>query len=289
MNISGIMISFNPNTEELKKVLLAAIKVYDNIYIYDNFSDNQDEVVDCVMGFEHVHMYPSAKNIGISGLNTLAERAFSEGADAVSIIDQDSFIPANFRQSVEKFFSIHPNAVCAPLHIDINQKSSSSHSFAITKCWMTKKKIRLSETCKSYIRTDFAIGSGMTFNMFTWKNIGGFDTQYFIDCADLDMCLRLRAINIDIFLLSDCIMSHEIGLPRERILFFHVSMHKPIRHYYYFLGILSLISKGYVPLGFKIHYGFKLFVQYVMYCFIVKEAKSHRKEINRAFRDYFGR
>lgn len=287
MKLSSIMISYNPDLDKLSSVLERASVLFDSVYIFDNASKNSIKVKELLCKFDNVFIEQSDENVGISGLNCLAKKAFSDGADFISIIDQDSVLPNNFRNSVEVFSNKYSEAVCAPIHTDINRENQLCFRYLFRSLGIKKEKIIIHENMDEYIETDFCIGSGMTVSQNIWEKVGGFDDTFFIDCADLDFCLKLFSEKIKIYLMSSCLMKHEIGSPRERVIFFNVSMHKPIRHYYYFSSILCLLRKKTTPCGFKLHYMLKLIIQYIVYSFLVTESNQHRKEINRAIIEFF--
>lgn len=287
MKISSIMITYNPDFSKFSEVIKKASEIFEFVYIFDNASTNVIDIEKLACNFENVLIEKSSDNVGISGLNFLASRAFSSGSNVISIIDQDSVLPFNFYNKVESFFIKYPEAVCAPIHADINLNGNFCFRYLFSRFRIKKEKIIINDTIDEYIETDFCIGSGMTISKSVWNKIGGFDGSFFIDCADLDFCIRLHIEKIKIYLIANCTMKHEIGSQRESVLFFNVSMHKPIRHYYYFYSILTLLSRKTTPLCFKLHYISKLFVQYIVYSFLVNESKLHRREINRAILEFF--
>lgn len=285
MKISAIMISYNPDIDKLSSVLSQADKLFDNMYIFDNNSQNIEGVLALTSQFYNIKLECSEKNLGISGLNSLAYLAFEDGADFITIIDQDSIFPDNFRSCVELFYKDGENThtVCAPVHIDLHHEKTLCKRYMIKRFGISKLKIESDcSVSNEYLATDICIGSGMTINKNIWQEVGGFGSEFFIDCADFDFCIKLYNKGIRIYYLSACIMMHEIGSTREKLFFFHVSMHSPIRHYFYFYSMLKLISKNTTPSGFKIHYVIKLVIQYFIYCFLIRDSKLHRKEINRA-------
>lgn len=286
--LAVIMITHNPNLIAFSDSMRSILRNVDLVCVFDNASLNINKVRTILNNHLNVILIESDENLGISGLNVAANRAFEEGAKLISICDQDSVFPENFRKEVYSFFGKHNNAICAPLHRDKNKSNKLCQRFLFTPFGIKKLDINFDENVNDFVLSDFVIGSGMTISKDIWERVSGFDGKYFLDCADIDFCLRLKFEEIPIYLLKSCIMNHEIGIDREKVLgVFYVSMHSPIRHYYYFSGVLMLMKKKYVPISFKVSYALKLSIQYIVYCFLIKDSASHKKEINRAILNAF--
>ncbi|EKO3436011.1 hypothetical protein KW489_16070 [Vibrio fluvialis] len=288
MVIDAILLTFNPNVELLKKSLSKTVSIFDHVYIFDNGSDNFSDI-ECICNcHENLTLCPSKENLGIKGLNKIAIISFDNGSDAITILDQDSTLPNGYRDGLFTAFERYSRGVFAPIYSDGNIKYNClSKIHKLGRLFYTKKEINLVRDGE-YIGTDFIIGSGMSIRKSDWLVTGGFNESFFLDCADIDFCLRLKKNLIPIYYIKSYIMDHKIGSEREKVLgIYHVSMHSPYRHYLYFDGIMSIILSDLSPWSFKIHYSVKLFVQYFIYGFLVSDASRHRKLINKAIIDRF--
>lgn len=286
--LAAIMITHNPNIDTFYHSIRSIIECVDSVYIFDNASLNIYEIRTLVNNYSNVTLLVSDENLGIAGLNVAANCAIKEGAKLISFFDQDSVLPDNFGKSVSSFFCKYNNAVCAPLHRDKNKLNMLCQRYIFTPFRIKKLTIDFDCNVNEFISSDFVIGSGMTISKDIWQRLSGFDERFFLDCADMDFCLRLKEKNIKIYLMTDCIMEHEIGLNREKVFgIFSISMHSPKRHYYYFLGVMMLLKKPYVPFSFKANYLLKILIQYVAYGFLIKNSSDHRIEINNAISQAF--
>ena len=286
MKIDVVILTFNPDISFLDKSLKNTLSMFRKVHIFDNASDNNKDLKALCSTYTRVNLVNSPKNIGISGINALVEFAFKLGAEAVTISDQDSFLPSHFGNEVISAFRSHENGVFAPIYLDSNKKIDSfSKVWRFGKILCTRSNINLA--CRSkYIKTEFAIGSGLSIRASDWNKTGGLNPDFLLDCADIEFCLKLRRCNIPIYYIKSMVMKHKIGSKREKILgLYYVSMHEPYRHYLYFKAIVSLVRGPLSPVSFKIHYSIKLVLQYFVYSFLVSNAPEHRKMINRAIRD----
>ncbi|MGQ4869871.1 glycosyltransferase [Aeromonas caviae] len=79
------------------------------------------------------------------------------------------------------------------------------------------------------------ITSGSLFSYTSFKEIGGFDELFFIDCVDFDFCIRLRNKGGKIISLPNVVFEHKIGESTHQsstIKFLSTHNHSPFRIYY---------------------------------------------------------
>jgi rhamnosyltransferase len=77
--------------------------------------------------------------------------------------------------------------------------------------------------------------SGSLFRTEVYLNAGPFDESLFIDCVDIEYCLRLRSMQLCIAEAEDAILVHSLGRTTVHKMLgknLPVTNHSPLRRYY---------------------------------------------------------
>lgn len=75
-------------------------------------------------------------------------------------------------------------------------------------------------TQRGLLKRDWVIGAAMLFNMRVLERVGLFDEEIFLFSEETDLCKRIRAQNLDIYLDTDLFMDHlykQSSTPSEQI------------------------------------------------------------------------
>lgn len=87
----------------------------------------------------------------------------------------------------------------------------------------------------SWIERKVVITSGSLVSLDAYQAIGPFRDEYFVDCVDLEYCLRARSKGFKIVLTKKPLMTHDFGeSSRHRLLWREIAApnYSPIRRYY---------------------------------------------------------
>jgi len=90
------------------------------------------------------------------------------------------------------------------------------------------------------------ISSGSLVSLAIYRVLGPFRNEYFIDCVDLEYCLRARSKGFRIIITSEPLMVHTIGQPTKHRLPWRridASDHNHIRQYYMIRNHIDLVKK----------------------------------------------
>ncbi len=113
------------------------------------------------------------------------------------------------------------------------------------------------------------ITSGLLHNVDMVKKIGGYESDYFIDCVDFEYSLRAAKHGYNTFTMENKIMTHSLGNPKVvNILGFPVITmnHNAFRQYY--------IVRNHIWLARKYMKSFPCFILSKFYHLIVRIAKT---------------
>jgi rhamnosyltransferase len=87
----------------------------------------------------------------------------------------------------------------------------------------------------SWVETPVAITAGSLLSLEAFRLIGPFRVEYFIDCVDMEYCLRVRSKGFKVIVATTPLMVQKIGKPSRYRLpwrMLALSNHSPMRRYY---------------------------------------------------------
>ena len=208
--------SYNPDMELLEKNIDAVINQVDKLLVYENCSDNRQDVVDLCKA-KGVEVVLNDKNYGVAGpLHDGIEYAYENGYEYIFTLDQDSVAGDGM---IKKLASI----------------------------LLSNDKIAM--VCGTRINPDFpaeslpedycaqvgsVITSGTLASVKAVKAVGNYMPEMFIDAVDNEICYRLKKYGYCIY-SSGARYMHFVGKPVEyKVLFktFRSLNYSPFRLYY---------------------------------------------------------
>lgn len=167
----SIIIVYNPKIDLLVKDICSFIKNVDLLIIWQN-SVLSDDVREYISSLGNIIFAGNGINQGIpTALNYALSYAIKNGYDYLLTMDQDSVL---------ENFDNYKNTV-----IKKNQEKS-----CIVGAYQTFLESKLSEDIFSEYK--WVITSGTIFPIRLLNEIGGFETSFFIDTVDIEVCIRAR-------------------------------------------------------------------------------------------------
>lgn len=215
---AGIVL-YNPNINRLIENINHIVSQVDEIVLVDNFSANIKEIDIISDKYSNVTLIKNSRNMGIAqALNEIVKFTKRKGYKWVVTLDQDS-------------------VVCLNIITEYNTILNSYNNVGLLTCNIVDRNYSLNSENKSKNdeQVDFCITSGSLVNISVWDKISGFNEILFIDCVDLDYCIRLRNAGYSIIKSSKTSILHELGNSRVIKLFnkeLLVNNHSAFRDYY---------------------------------------------------------
>lgn len=199
MIFAGIVI-FNPNYERFKQNIECIINQVEEIILYNNGCSEEVKLYIDSLASKKVKMVGEGCNLGLAyALNQIMKVAKDDHANWMITLDQDSVLPENYVNEIEKRISLHANekiAIICPSVID-------------------KRRINISNKVVSFSNDDYYINmcitSGSCTNIKAWEDVGKFDEYLFIDLIDNDFCKRLVASDWKILKIASVELDQEFG------------------------------------------------------------------------------
>lgn len=223
--IAAGIVTYNPDIEELQENYMKYIDEVEILYIYDNASDNAEEIEKLFIGKNKVKLVKGHDNKGIAhALNRIMEKAEDDGVQWVLTMDQDSICQDNIISALLPYCD-DSIGIVHPYVIEVGS---------------TRKNDLYRDKCED-ADVIACIASASFTNVNVWEKVGGFDEWMFIDCVDYDFCAKIVEAGYKIVQINNVFLFQKIGQLKEIIIgkrHIHIRNHSAFRKYYYSRNIL---------------------------------------------------
>ena len=282
-DVCAVVVTFNPEAEPLRALLLALHEQVGHIIVVDN-----DSRADVAGHFpptagDGIELIRNPQNLGIAAAQNLgASRALARGdCRYVLLSDQDSLPSVHMvyrlRQILEadaegaarpaaglpgRPFGYQSGSIAAvgPWSIDIR---SGARAVLVVdpKGWPVRwlpepRPVRPRAPPQVPYEVSFLIASGCLIPTAVLMKLGGMRGNYFIDHVDTEWCLRARAAGYRLFIVPDAVLNHRLGDSTRRVWFFgyrHVAHHSPLRDYYMFRNTFLMLGDVHLTSPWRLH------------------------------------
>ena len=221
--VAAVVVTYHPD-EDVQMHLAALQPQVDQLIVVDNGSS--DAAVEKLrrqgeeLGFE---LIANGENLGVAtALNRGAQRALETCAEWIFFFDQDSCVTDGFTAKMlagyDSVAARRPLGILVPRYVD--RQSGNPHPV-----------MRLSDG--SLIT---AITSGSLMRAGTFRELGSFADELFIDSVDHEYSFRVRRSGRILAECESAVLFHSLGMPKPHSLLgvfrFQSTNHSPVRRYY---------------------------------------------------------
>lgn len=281
MKLAAVVVWYNPASLGkgiAKENILAYSSFVERVYVVDNSYENNLNLCESIKNAVYI---PLRKNEGIAiALNIGCKHAFDDGFEWCMTMDQDSHW-----ESTE--LSLYINKIKEKFSCSLDIKSfapsirkSFTHSVLGDVKWRLLHNFGIyEETLPDEEFCDRVICSGNVINLNSWKSLGGFLDELFIDEVDYEFCYRLREAGGRILKLNSVHLDHVLGENKKT--FLPLSSHKG-RLYYIFRNMMY-VNYLHPDFGKKYRYG-KVMIKIVIANLIVTSPSHILQGIRCLFR-----
>ena len=272
------MTTFYPN----KKHFYNAKKICDQsdlLIICDNSPVNNKELFS---DLKNVKYFYWGKNLGLSmAFNFVLKDNGLNWCDTDYIIffDQDSTIPENhIKYLVEEYKNLLAQGEAVgcigPVYLDL---SSNREEIPHMKTFVNRKSMRVSSIITTSMLCQYRI----------LKKIEFWNDDIFLDMADWDICWRLQANDLNVYLTYASVIRHSVGQGVKKIGPLNIRIGKPFREYYQTRECLQLLFKNYVPFKYKLRFISMLTIRPIMHFLFLDNRCERAKYIVKGIIGYF--
>lgn len=193
--VIGVMSTFRPDASVVERARLHAKQVDKLIVVDDGSVDSA--VLDELVGaeFEVIRL---AENSGIAAaLNAGMRAALEQDAEFILNLDQDSVLEDDY---VKKALAVFAGAARA-----------TRVGVVLTDCVNHQPSIPPMYSPEGFGLVDEGIQSGLVVSASCLREVGLLDERLFIDCVDIEFCLRARDFGWRIAVAPGSNITHSLG------------------------------------------------------------------------------
>lgn len=181
-NIAAVIVTFHPD-HNFENQLDSLLPQVNRIVIVDNTADSSTESLLSRLKDKHCHIIKNPVNFGIAralnqGIAWISEKSFTW----VLTLDQDTHVHAGlielYIKAIRTDLAGKPIGVINTVYRDVNTG---------------KLGITFGNKKNNWTDVPTLITSGSFFSIETYKKVGPFRENFFLDWADHDFCLRARS------------------------------------------------------------------------------------------------
>jgi rhamnosyltransferase len=224
--VAAGIILYNPDLIRLKENIDNIYNQVEIVVLIDNNSSNINLIEKEYSLYKNIIIIKNESNLGIAtALNQAMSYCQTKGYMWVLTLDQDSVCPTNLMEEYRKYLDLPNVAMVSPVIADRNRK----------------EKLRGRVPNTHYEVVDKCITSAALTSVAVWEEIGGFDSQMFIDLVDFEYCKRVILNGYEIIKINTVVLLHEIGhITQHKFLIWEINVknHSPFRKYYMARNIL---------------------------------------------------
>lgn len=222
-SVCAVIVTYHP-ADEILEILPAVLSQVQRLVIVDNGSP--PAAVDCLRAASEkfgFHLIENAENFGIAqALNQGVRWAAEQNYPCVILFDQDSRITEGFIEQMFAAWNAHPQ----------KERVAAIHPKYLDPATGKEPLVRRARDGGPFV----SMTSGALMPTWIFEKIGGFASEYFIDCVDFEYCLRIRASG---YLIADsrtAVLFHAAGRAEQSRKFlgftYRPTHHNAVRRYY---------------------------------------------------------
>lgn len=272
-SVSSIIVLYKPDIQQVSDTIHKLSNSVNNIILVDNtplelihyqssFS-NLNSVFHIVLGGNLGIAY--AQNIGIDKAKTL-------NSSYCFFLDQDSNVSSHIVPDLLKIYNILDESKlnvgvlsCAFIDSRTNERHRYSRLEKIRV-----KPVQVDDN-QLFTEVDSTISSGSLISTKVLSEVGNMSEELFIDCVDIEWCLRARMKGYSVYIANHIYMVHTIGAQVKKISDTkYYYFHSPFRNYFILRNNLFLAIYS----DFDFFVRFKFFLAYLNYILILMKNES---------------
>ena len=265
-----IIVSFNSDIKKLG-MICERVSNYSDIIIIDNSTSTKikNEILDLSKN-DKIHLVSLEENVGIATAQNIGIKfAILKNYDDIFLLDDDSIPEENAISKLKKARNesdLTQHIVGARL-IDRNGNNLSHCKYSTN----------------SFTPCKYLTSSGTLIPTKVFVKFGLFEEKLFIDCVDFEFGWRVKMHSVKQYVSNNINIEHELGESNSFIL----KLPTPIRHYYQYRNIMTLVIRRYTPLKWKIMQFIKLPIKFVLIFMFADKKIIRAKYCIQGYKDFF--
>jgi rhamnosyltransferase len=277
--IIAVIVTFHPDIECLRKLVLATLSQVAGIILVDNGSTKKEILEDAINSNSacFTEIISLSTNIGLAAAQNVGlARGKDLNATHFILFDQDSLPTKDMLAKLieAEEFILAKNIKLAgvgPCYLDARQDNPppfiSVKGLALIRHPCTENA--------APVEVDYLIASGFLMRSTLLSDVGNMREDLFIDYIDIEWGLRAKNLGFRSFGVCAAKMAHSLGDQPTVWMGRKIPMHSPLRHYYHFRNALLLYRELGISLNWKIVDASRLFLKFGYYTLFGKPRFEH--------------
>lgn len=233
-SVCAVIVTYHPTPEMLENASEILAQVQGLIVVDNGSSSDELEPLRAMSQTLCFQVIENRENLGVAeALNQGVRWARNSGYSWVILFDQDSRITEGFIRQMFADWESHPD----------RERVGSIHPKYVDPDTGTEPLVRRASDGGPVL----SVTSGALMPAWIFDKIGGFASEYFIDCVDFEYCLRIRAAGYLIADSRQAVLMHAAGRANKSLSFlgfsFRPTHHSAARRYYMSRNRIALYRK----------------------------------------------
>lgn len=273
--ITGVIVTFNPDMEMLRRLIAAVGPQLSSLLIVDNGSHT--DVAAGIKNTDTFEVVLLGQNFGIAHAQNIGiESARTRGSKYVLLLDQDSIpspdmVATLLAALISKQVDGQNVACVGPRYTDSRTEDVAP--------FVKLEGLRLTRVeCidkDNVVAVDFVIASGCLIPMSTIDAVGLMRDEMFIDYVDIEWGLRAQNSGYLSYGVCAATMEHALGDQSVKFGRRHIPVHSPLRHYYHIRNAIWLSKQSWISAQWKIVLIWRIVRQWLFFSIMTSPRLKH--------------
>lgn len=279
-SVCAVIVTFNPNTENLQQTLLALQRQTRAVVVVDNGSDL--DIQNWLRGQAvkaPIELILLGQNMGIAhAQNTGIQWAIGHAFTHVLMMDQDSIPGLDMVKRLAAAMTAMRAAGLKVAAVGPCCRDPRSGVVATFARFINGKFVNAACPPDAYLPVSLLIASGSLIAAETFQEVGLMEDGLFIDHVDHEWGLRAHAKGYGLYAVGDAFLTHNLGDRTMRIWlgrWREVPLHSPLRHYYMVRNTILLLKRDYIPADCKAFLLRQLAFIFCFFCLFASPRHRH--------------
>ncbi|MFZ0319990.1 MAG: glycosyltransferase family 2 protein [Candidatus Sulfotelmatobacter sp.] len=232
--VCAVVVTYHPSAEMVEGIPKVLSQVQAMVVVNNGSDAAAIEALRALSRSCGIQLIENEENVGVAeALNQGIRWAKNSGYAWVILFDQDSTITDGFVDKLFRAWENHPG----------RERVGSIHPRYVHPKTGAEPRVRRASDGGPV----FSLTSGALMPVWIFDKIGGFASEYFIDCVDFEYCLRIRAAGYLIADSREAVLLHAAGDTNksQNLLGFRfcATHHSATRRYYMSRNRVALYRK----------------------------------------------
>jgi rhamnosyltransferase len=276
VRVLAVIVGYEPDRDELGRLVeTLRANAFETLIVDNSESEVGRASAHAVAAAYGADYVGNPLNIGVAAAQNVGLRVARErGKTHVLLLDQDSTLQ---RETVDRLIAAFValrdagQAVAAVGPSLVDPRTGYRAPFPRLRHVRMQK---LHPAAGEVVDCDVLISSGCLISLAAVERVGPLDEALFIDYVDFEWCVRARALGFQVFGVGDAELAHTIGDSPVRILGRVISLHSPVRNYYFIRNALLFLGKPYLSLRWRAHLLYRVAAQFVLFGLLCPQRPS---------------